>query len=81
MRLYDAFQISLLDVTLRCLFYTDVDRRLKILICDRHVILLQLETKNFCITIPNSPIQLRRVGPHWDNRMRKGEEVEMRNGS
>jgi len=81
MGLYDAFQSSLLDATLRCLFYTDIDRRLTILICDRHVILLQLKTKNFCITIPKSPIQLCRVGPHWDNRMMKREDVEMRNGS
>jgi len=51
MGLYSVFQISLLDVTLRYLFYTDVDRRLKMLICDRHVTLLQLRTKNFCITI------------------------------
>jgi hypothetical protein len=56
MLLYSAFQISLLDVILRYLFYTDVYRRLKMLICVRHVKLLQLKTKNFCITIPKSPI-------------------------
>jgi hypothetical protein len=56
MGLCSAFQISLLDVTIRYLFYTDFDCKLKMLIYDRHVTLLQLKTKNFCITIPKSPI-------------------------
>jgi len=56
MGLYSAFQICLLDVTLRYLFYTHADRRLITLIYDRHVTLLQFKTKNFCITIPKSPI-------------------------